>query len=209
MKFKSILAIGAHPDDIEFSCFGFLLKQNLSGSKINIFIASPDSNLKGDQTDQRKQESIEAFKLIPDSKVIFRNVNKILNDDYEKLSDQIRNIVIEESVDLVLVHSSINETHQEHRLLNEITISALRRLPVSIFLYKSPSVTNNFNSNLLINIEKHYEIKLKAIKKHASQSDRTYMQEDAIKIFNQGWNGKLLGMDYSEEFNILRMVDNE
>ena len=29
-----VLAIGAHPDDIEFSCLGFLLRQKKLGAKI-------------------------------------------------------------------------------------------------------------------------------------------------------------------------------
>jgi LmbE family N-acetylglucosaminyl deacetylase len=94
---------------------------------------------------------------------------------------------------------------QEHRLLNEITMTALRRLPITILLYKSPS-TIKFTPNLLIDINDEYETKVKAIQCHATQSYKEYMQLDAIKIFNQGWNGKNIGIDFYEQFNILRMV---
>ena len=41
---KNILAIGAHPDDIEISCLGYLLKQNKEKkSRISVFIASSGS----------------------------------------------------------------------------------------------------------------------------------------------------------------------
>jgi len=206
MQFKSILAIGAHPDDIEFSCFGFLLKQQKKGCNIYVFIASPDSRSNGSQDKERIQESINSFSLIPNCIVKFRNTNKILTEDYENLSDQIRDIVLENNIDLVLIHSAKDDTHQEHRLLHDMTISALRRLPINIIEYRSPSIYNGFKTNYIVDIENEYSIKMDAIRKHITQSKMSYMSTDSIKIFNQPWTAKLHNISYAEEFNIIRMV---
>lgn len=205
MNFKSILAIGAHPDDVEYSCFGYLTNQRNNGSNIHVFIASPDSLSDGSLMDTRIEESKNAFSLIPGANINFRFKNNITNDDYQSLSDEIRQLVIKNNIDVVLVHSK-NDTMQEHRLLHDITITALRRLPVSIFLYKSPSVSSNFDSNLIIDIENEYKLKLKALSKHKSQSDKDYMSEEYIKVFNQGWQGKKIGIDLYEEFYIYRLI---
>jgi len=206
MQFKSILAIGAHPDDIEFSCFGFLLKQQKKGSNIHVFIASPDSRSDGSQDKERMQESINSFSLIPNCILKFRHTNKILVEDYEELSDQIRNIVLENNIDLVLIHSAKDETHQEHRLLHDITMSALRRLPISIIEYRSPSIYNGFKSNYIVDIDNEYDIKMDAVRKHITQLKMPYMFTDSLKIFNQPWTAKLHGISYAEEFNIVKMV---
>lgn len=204
MEFKSILAIGAHPDDIELSCFGFLLKQQKLGSNIHAFIASPDSLTENPKTEIRTKESQEAFSLIPESNLFIRTTNNINMENYQEICDQIRNMAISNNIDLVIVHYP-KDTMQEHRLLNEITMTALRRLPVSIFLYKSPS-TIKFIPNLFVDINKEYDAKVKAISCHKTQANKEYMHPDSIKIFNQGWDGKSIGIDIYEQFNILRMV---
>ena len=206
MNFNSILAIGAHPDDIEYSCFGFLLKEQKLGSKINAYVVSPDSLTKNPIGDKRIEESMNAFRLIPDANLTIRNKNNIVIDDYQIIADQIRTLVQENNVDLVLVHSP-NDTMQEHRLLHEITMSALRRLPVSIFLYKSPSVSNSFVSNFIVDIKNEYHEKVNALSEHKTQSNKEYMSEDSIKIFNQGWDGKKIGIDIYEEFYIYKLIN--
>lgn len=205
-NFKSILAIGAHADDIEYSCFGFLLKQHSVGAKINVFIASPDSRGSGDQYYERVEETKKAFFAIPDANLIFRNTNKILPDRYEKMSDQIRDIILQNEVDLVLIHDNQDDTHQEHRLIHEISMSATRRLPINIFAFKSPSAHNGFKSNYIVDITDQYPSKIEAIKKHLTQSGLSYMSEDSLEVFNRSWSGKVLGIDYCEEFRIIRMV---
>jgi len=204
MRVNSILAIGAHPDDLEFACFGFLIKQQKNGSKIYGYIASPDSEEKN-FFEKRIKETYNSFNIIKDSSVFIRNKNKIIMNDYVEIADEIRNIIINNNVDLILIHSK-NDTHQEHRLLHEITITAARRLPVNIFAYRSPS-TEDFNGKLIVDIKNEYNLKLKAIGCHKSQSGKTYFSKESIDMANQGWNGKKMGIDYYEEFDILRMVD--
>lgn len=205
MQFKSILAIGAHPDDLEFSCFGFLAKQRNEGSNIHIFIVSPDSLSDGNKMYDRINESNRSFNLIPGSNLRFRYKNNISYDDYQSLSDDIRDMVIKNHIDLVLVHSK-DDSMQEHRLLHDITVTALRRLPVSIFLYRSPS-TYQFIPKVFIDISKEYDLKVEAIKMHNTQSGKSYFSDESIRIFNQNWDGKIFGLDFSEHFDILRIVD--
>ena len=205
MKYNNILAIGAHPDDLEFSCFGFLLKQQKLDANIYAYIASADSLTDNPKNEIRSQESIQSFSLIPGSKLKIRNKNNLVYEDYQSLSDEIRELVLLNNIDLVLIHHK-DDTMQEHRLLHDITITALRRLPVSIFAYRSIS-SNNFSSNFIVNIESEHLSKYDAIKKHKSQSNKSYFSPDSVEIFNKTWNGKQFGIDFCEEFDILRMID--
>ena len=43
MSFKRILAIGAHPDDVELGCSGTLLKYQAQGSHIDIVVCRDDN----------------------------------------------------------------------------------------------------------------------------------------------------------------------
>ena len=157
MKFKNILAVAAHPDDLEFSCFGFLLKQQKNGSNIHAYVASPDSEEKN-FFDKRIEETNDSFGLINNSNIFIRNKNKIFDNDYVEIADSIRQIILDNNIDLVLVHSK-DDTHQEHRLMHDIVMTATRRLPLNILGYRSPS-TENFNGKFIIDIKDEYDLKL-------------------------------------------------
>jgi LmbE family N-acetylglucosaminyl deacetylase len=206
MSFNNILAIGAHPDDIEYSCFGFLLKQHKNGSNIYACILSPDSLNDGQLAQERTEESVKALRLIPNIQFFIRDKNNIDESQYQIISDELRNIVLSNNIDTILVHSKEYDTMQEHRLLHDITMTALRRLPVNIILYRSPSISNNFISNFFVDIKDEYETKIVAIKEHKTQMNKPYMSDESIRIFNQNWNAKSFGIDYMEEFNIVRMI---
>lgn len=205
MNFKSILAVGAHADDIDLSCFGFLLKQQKLGSKINSFVICPDPVVDNPITEQRTQEAYDSLSLIPNNNIIIDNKHVLSMQDYPELTDKIRKIVIDNDVDLVVTHSN-DDTMQDHRLIHEVTLTGLRRLPVSIFTFSSISVKHGFKPTILIDIKDEYDTKIKAINKHLSQFPKGYMTEDYARIFNQDWNAKMMGIEYCEKFEIFRMV---
>ena len=43
MSFKRILAVGAHPDDVELGCSGTLLKYQAEGAHIDIVVCRDDN----------------------------------------------------------------------------------------------------------------------------------------------------------------------
>jgi LmbE family N-acetylglucosaminyl deacetylase len=61
-----VVVIAAHPDDIEFGCFGTLLKWHSAGSRVVEFIATNGSG--GGDSFQRTNEALSSAKLI-DSRI--------------------------------------------------------------------------------------------------------------------------------------------
>lgn len=206
MKYKSVLAIGAHPDDVEFSCMGFLLQLSEQGTEVNVYIASNGS--KGDPSSgpHRLQESKEALSYIKNVTVYNNNMSGISETAYEKLSSEIRSLILEIKPDLILVHDS-NDTHQEHRYLHDIVITAARRFPVSIFTYKSVSVTAAFKENIFVDIEKYFNKKIKALSKHKSQAEHEYMSIDFIKSYHHNWFARMHNMGAVESYCIEQLIE--
>lgn len=58
-----ILAIGAHPDDIEFGCGGLMIKEVKKGSQIKYLVCSLGEAGSSGTPQSRKQESLAAAKL--------------------------------------------------------------------------------------------------------------------------------------------------
>jgi len=177
--FNNVLAVGAHPDDIEYSCLGFLLKQKKFGSKISVFVASHGSRKDATNGDQRIKESIESWKF-NGFKFHQRNSGDF---NYLEIENEIRKILVSDKFNCILVHDP-NDTHQDHRLTYEIVLSAIRRLDISIIRYRSVSSTNLFLNNLVIDIGEFMDQKIKSLAFHASQKDKPYMSKKSIEEFH-------------------------
>lgn len=206
MKYKSVLAIGAHPDDVEFSCLGFLLQLSEQGTKVNVYIASNGSIGDPSSGPHRLQESNEALACIKNVSVFSNSVSGIPETAYEKLSSEIRSLILEIEPDLILVHDS-NDTHQEHRYLHDIVITAARRCPVSIFTYKSVSVTAAFKENIFVDIGKYLNKKMLALSKHISQAEHEYMSTDFIDSYHHNWFARMHNMGAVESYCIHQLIE--
>lgn len=57
MNKKTILVIGAHPDDIEFGCGGILLKEKDAGSRIHLLVCSKGESGTNGSPEERQDES--------------------------------------------------------------------------------------------------------------------------------------------------------
>ena len=110
LQYKNILAIGAHPDDIEFGCFGFLLKQRKSGAKVSAFIGSLGS--KGDPSTGtgRRDESSAALSLLPAETVIFREREGLEPHDFHEVLQSLYDMIQQIKPDLILTLSP-HDTH--------------------------------------------------------------------------------------------------
>jgi LmbE family N-acetylglucosaminyl deacetylase len=183
LKFETILAIGAHPDDIEYSCLGFLLKQKAQGSSTIAYVASLGGINDASSGLERRSESDASLGLHGFEKFYTENNNF----DYFEIEAEIRSLVLKFGVDCVLVHSPL-DTHQDHRIVHDITLSALRRLKVSLILYRSVSTTRDFIPNLQIGVDEFIDMKIETLMLHRSQNNKVYMQKHMIENFHTYYN---------------------
>lgn len=122
-----------------------------------------------------------------------------------KESNFLRNIILEFKPDLIFTHSPF-DTHQEHITTNQITITAARRIKASIMEYPMLSTTPKFKPTVFSDITNHFPTKLELLKKHQSQADKSYMNIDFIKLFNQSSYALLHSCIYVETFSIHRLI---
>ena len=204
---QKVLAIGSHPDDIEYSCSGTLLKlQEENNSIIKCFIMSCGS--KGDPSSNIKRinESKNALKEIGyTNNHIFLNRPYPCNPEINKESDFLRNIILEFKPNIIFTHSAL-DTHQEHIMTNQITITAARRLKLSLLEYPIYSATPSYKPNVFSDITNYFSRKLEILSKHESQSTKSYMQKDFLKVFNKSAYAMLHLCEYVETFSIHRLI---
>jgi LmbE family N-acetylglucosaminyl deacetylase len=203
--FQNILAIGAHPDDIEYGCLGLLLKQKKLNSKISLFVASVGS--KGDLSSglARKQESMNALSVLSPEHVFFREESGIAHNNLEPLLDTLFQFIQKVQPDLILTMSQ-HDTHQEHQNLHTISMAAARRSSASILCYSILSNTLKFSPTVFVDVKDEMVAKKEALQKHISQRGKYYMSDEYLEIFHSHKYASLHGLRYCEAYEVERLL---
>jgi len=164
-----ILAIGAHPDDIEIFMFGLLTIFKKRGDQVYCIIAT-DGAMGGAKkgpllSKKRKFEAISSLKNL--STPIFLDFpdGDLGNDINHKkvIKENILNIM----PDLIITHAQ-NDYHADHRSLSLLVSSAVSHyIPI---LYCDTLMGINFQPNYYVDISDNFILKKNAILKHQSQN---------------------------------------
>ena len=178
-----VLAIGAHPDDIELGAGGLIYRliKDLNAT-VHFLIITPGIQNPREgfayMPVSRKKEAQTAARLLglgeADVEVLdFEDCrlhevqHKLLKAMERKLREG------ERPYDLILSHAG-GDTHADHRAVHEATLSAARAFKGSLLLYQAPSTRPDcFRGTFFVSLdEKALTQKDLAIQAHASQRDR-------------------------------------
>ena len=200
----NILAIGAHPDDIEIGCGATLLKYARAGHNVYMFVLS-DGSFGGDPG-LRLKEQKEAAEFLKVQEVFWGNFRDTEISDSRELIVRIEEIVNKTNPDVVFMNYP-EDVHQDHRAAANAGMSATRYIKEVLF-FEVPT-TQNFQPDIFVDIEDILEDKLKLMRIHASQVTRTKVKnltilESALSCANfRGYQGRV---KYAEAFKALRVL---
>lgn len=217
---KVILAISAHPDDIEFAAGGTMFKYKEMGYKIYFVVATNGENgfkidhkAKSERIKVRHKEQLNAAKMLGVKKVYFLNYR----DGYLKNSDELRNklaIIIKQVKPEIIftfdpanrAFESVNLNHRDHRAIGEAVFDAVfaarnrymipgKSWAVSFFHFFGPDKPNHFE-----NITHNINDKIKLIECHRSQWETRDVMEEWVKLHLSQYTSKY---KYSERFRVV------
>jgi LmbE family N-acetylglucosaminyl deacetylase len=174
-----ILALGAHPDDLELGCGATLAKLVSRGAAVRAVIFSRGQAGAGAEAD-REAETRVALGLLgiedvhahdfPDTRL-----HQHLNELIAVAERHVREFGPQR------VYTMFNgDRHQDHRTVHEASIVACRRVP-QILGYETPSSYPNFVPTVFEPVDEFIDRKIEAIKVHESQGARLYMHEEKIR----------------------------
>jgi len=196
---KSILAIGAHPDDVELGCGGALAKHAEQGD--HIFILTLSRGSQGGDADTRTQESVSAAEMIGATLKMGDFIDGRIIDDTATIM-AIHDVVSHFKPTHVYTHA-FEDTHQDHRNIYLSTLVAAREVP-NIFCYQAPSSTVDFRPNLFVDISNHMQMKIDLIAAHESQlNGKKSLEPDLIRATARYW-GRFAGCILAEPMVIFR-----
>ena len=201
---RSVLAVGAHPDDIELGCGATLLAHHAVGDQVTMLVMTGGENGPGErsQTSRRRLEQQHAARTLGAELTWggLRDCSVVADSDTINVIEQALRAT---EADLVYVHAP-DDSHQDHRAVSAATLSAARRLS-RVMHYQSPS-TLTFTPTLFVDVTAHLSGKLAALSCHASQVEMSAMVEpDAVVASARHW-GAQARIGYAEAFSPTRMV---
>ena len=213
---KNVLAIGAHPDDIEFGCFGTLKKHKDQGDNVTLLVMT-QSDVKDAHTGKVTRDSIISQKEASSAAEIL-GADLILGPFQDtkvpfdsKSVKFIENIVKEKNINWVYTHWA-GDTHQDHINTLNATMAAAR-LVKNVLCYEQVPLprmsTTHPVANYYVDITDTIDFKLIGCNRHKSQIDK--FKEHGFDMLGNvetlaKFRGNQCGLKYAEAFNILKLV---
>jgi LmbE family N-acetylglucosaminyl deacetylase len=202
----NVLAIGSHPDDVEYGCGGMLSKYADKGDAVYLFVAT-DGALGGDSA-VRRQEQKNAAAVIGVSEIFWGGYTDTELPLNRELIVRLESVIRDISPRMIFVHFP-EDTHQDHRHLAQAALSATRYVPNFLF-YEGPT-SQNFTPNCYTDIEKVLDRKLACLEAHRSQVSKTNIEDLTIlelAVSCANFRGIQARVKYAEAFQSLRLLLN-
>lgn len=193
-----VLAIGAHPDDVEIGIGATLAAHAAAGDNLAILTLSGGSV--GGDAGIRQQESVAAAAVVGARLIHLDFEDTRLNPAYGVIA-AIEEVVEEIKPDRVYTHS-VHDRHQDHRAVHESVQIAARNVP-NLACYQSPSCTTQYQPDQFVGVESFLDTKLRLLAAYASQSHRNYMEEDLVLATARYWS-RFGGGRYAEPLETIR-----
>jgi LmbE family N-acetylglucosaminyl deacetylase len=173
-----ILAVGAHPDDIELGCGATLALFKQRGHEVYLLVltkgeASGDPKL-------REHECKESARTLGADKVFFGNLKDTKITDGVETIMAIERFIVELKPDIIFAHSP-KDGHQDHRSVGMAALSAARNSK-KVLLYESPAALREFLPQLFVDVTSTFEIKLEALKAFGTQVSKVYFKGQDINF---------------------------
>jgi LmbE family N-acetylglucosaminyl deacetylase len=166
-----ILAIGAHPDDIEFGCGGTLIKYARQGHEPFLLVMTDGGGGGDGSVRQREQEA--AARVLRSSRLFWGGYPDTALPLDRSLIQRVERVIQEVRPDFIFVHAP-DDTHQDHRHLATCTVTATRYTR-NVLFYEGPT-TQNFSPSVFVDIDSVLEDKVASLQTHASQVGKTNIE---------------------------------
>lgn len=183
-KPERVLAIGAHPDDVEIGVGGLLAAHARAQDEITILTLSRGA--RGGDADSRQNESLASADMLG-ARLFLKDLVDTEISGGGSTVRIIEEVVQEIQPTIVYTHSS-HDRHQDHRAVSEATIVATRRVG-TVACYQSPSSTIDFRPTRFVRIDNFLDDELRLLERFGSQTaSRDYLEPEFVTATARYWS---------------------
>lgn len=203
-SFDRVLCISPHPDDVELSMFGTILKY--PQTRFEVLCCSIGGRYDTSSSSLRHGE-IRSFWEESGCK----NVNLIFLEGFLTNKDEgawIRSIEDQFPIfiyDAICVPPS-TDTHFEHRLVNQIGRALVRGESSALLEYRTVSAGESWTPNFYVDIQDEYERKVAHLQSIGTQSGKVYFSEPVLSALNSDVASLKRGTKKVEMYRLLSLT---
>ena len=204
LNFNKVLCLSPHPDDVEYSKLGTIMKY--TGTQFELLQLAQGGDCDPTTNSFRLEEVKNVWEK---SKCKNININftehkfiKELAED--KWINKIENYL--ENINAVFLPNEC-DSHFEHRFISGFGPALIRNKNISLIQYYTPSTQDEWNPNLYIDIKDIYDLKIDALNEFKSQNHRYYFRKDVLREFHSDFQCSKKGIHYIEKYKILNLFN--
>ena len=197
----SVLAFGAHPDDLEVGAGGLLARLAGEGVDVTMAVVSVPN-----QSAVRIGEAKAGAAIIGAELFVVCEERECRVEDVpmHELVRRFDALIAEVRPELVITHSA-HDLHWDHGLVNRATVSAVRRTPCDLLAYQSTPELNAQSRAMgqcFADVTSTIDTKIAAIRAHATQVPK--LEVEGARDIERGI-GAIAGFQYAEAYEVLRV----
>lgn len=179
-----VLAVGAHPDDVEIGVGGLLAAHRAAGDPVVILTLSRGA--RGGTADDRQHESLAAAELLG-ARLFLEDLEDTRISPADPTVSIVERVTAEVGPSIVYTHS-LHDRHQDHRAVHQAVSVATRRV-ATVACFQSPSATVDFQPNRFVPIDGFTDAKLALLECFGSQAGiRDYLEPDFVLATARYWS---------------------
>jgi len=201
-----ILAIGAHPGDIEYGCGATIYKYRLKGHHVEMLVVS-DGSKDGKQGSNRNEQA-KVTKLIGVNNLYWGNFSGNMINANDELRELLKTTISDSEPDLIFTHYP-EDMDLDHRIISRMVLETGKN--VRNVLFYETVTTYGFCPTVLIDITALIENKETFIKTHQTRLGGTEScGSDLLKLSRAQCttNGHKIRVELAEGFVPNRLVIN-
>ena len=198
---RRVLAVGAHPDDVELGCGGTLAAHRDAGDSVAVLVITGGQN--GPGADRERVLEQEAAAAVLDIDLFWGDLTDGAVTPNAGTVAVIERVLSTTRADVVYVHAA-DDSHQDHRAVASATLSAARKRS-RVLHYRSPS-TMQFHPTMFVDIADHLDLKITAVRCHQSQVEWSSMVDPEVVQASARFFGAQARLRFAEAFEPARFV---
>ena len=205
LNFNRVLCLSPHPDDVEYSMGGTIIKNSDTIFDVLCLTQGGDCDITTNSSRLNEVKKSWNSTLINNINLYFTPYQFLKNIGEDEWVNYIeKNFIDKYDYDCIFTPSS-QDSHFEHKIVSSLGWPLTRVKSISLIEYYSPSTLESWMPNLFVDIFKVYDIKLKMLKLFTSQQHRSYFKKNTIKGFHTNFQCSKKGQTLVEQFNLKQL----
>lgn len=202
LNFNRILCLSPHPDDVEYSMAGIVLKHKDTIFDILCLTQGGDCDITTSNDRLKEVEAVWKKSNVTNYNLLFTE-NKFLK---EKGTDEWVSYIEKKYLnnlkyDCIMTPSEY-DSHFEHIIVCNLGYPLTRVSNISLIEYYSPSTLESWVPNLFEDISEFYGTKINMLNEFKSQLHRSYFKRESIDGFHTNFRCLKRNINKIEQFKI-------